>query len=363
MSQQSRPKLNLKSFIYPAILLLLMWAVHLYRDHQHQQNVSEHTKNMVYLEGETMGTYYHIKYIDPQGRNFKTQVDSLLVAFNQSQSTYIPTSEISVFNKNHGLTYQSPYFYQVLKTSKQVYEATDGAFDPTVLPLVKAWGFGPGKKDEMTPHKVDSLKALVDFKSISFDSLAAQKSRPEVQLDFSALAKGYGVDVVTDYIRAQGIDNIMVEIGGEVDCYGISDKNQAWVIGIDEPLTADELKARGGGRQLFAAIQVQDRGMATSGNYRNYYIENGKKYAHTIDPKSGYPVQHSILSATVLAPNCMIADAYATAFMVMGVEKAKTVLQQHPELDAYLIYSDENGKLKVYATKKAEQSMINIRKS
>ncbi|WP_053406023.1 FAD:protein FMN transferase [Persicobacter sp. CCB-QB2] len=360
-NQGNRPRFNTKSLIYPIVLLGLMFAVQQYRERKYGQDLAENASKLVYFEGNTMGTTYHIKYLDEGQRNYKQQVDSVLLDFNQALSTYIPDSEISQFNREQALKYKSPYFYPVLEASKEVYEITDGAFDPTIGPLAKAWGFGAGDRTTMSQAKVDSLLALLDFPSIVFDQEEVKKERPEVQLNVNALAKGYGVDVVADYLKAQGVEHLMVEIGGEVVCHGLSDKNMPWVIGIDEPLTSEELAERGVKRQLYAAIKVENQGMATSGNYRNYYVENGVKYAHTIDPKTGYPVQRSLLSATVLAPNCMLADAYATAFMVMGVEKSIAILESQPDLEGYLIYSDEEGKMKIYATKGAEKAMVNIR--
>ena len=203
---------------------------------------------------------------------------------------------------------------------------TDGAFDVTVAPLVNAWGFGFKHEQMPTARQVDSLLKIRD------------------QLDFSAIAKGYGSDVVARMLRHHGISNFMVEIGGEVVTQGVSEKRLPWRIGVTKP-TDDSLSVSG---ELQTVLNVTDIAMATSGNYRNFYYKGGRKYAHTIDPKTGYPVQHSLLSATVLAKDCAVADAYATAFMVMGVERAKTVLQRHPELMAYFIYSTPDGQTAVW---------------
>ena len=191
---------------------------------------------------------------------------------------------------------------------------------------------------------MDSLLQFVNFDSIFFDTISVCKLKKGIKLDFSAIAKGYGVDVVAAFLKDKGIVNMMVEIGGEVVCYGRNQNGNMWKIGIDNPL-ADE-----GGEALQATVNLKNRAIATSGNYRNYYEKNGKKYSHTIDPKTGYPVEHTLLSASVFADNCMTADAYATAFMVMGLDRAKVLLEKDATLDAYLVYSDDGGNVKTYVT-------------
>ncbi|MFT4738202.1 MAG: thiamine biosynthesis lipoprotein [Cyclobacteriaceae bacterium] len=285
------------------------------------------------ISGQTMGTIpYSIKYKTDGAVDFKDNVDSLLLAFNQSLSTYIPDSEISRFNAYDTLVYENSMFLEVLQASKQVYEKTEAAFDPTVGPLINAWGFGPdqgtGVLSELT---VDSLLRFVSFSSINFNTSFAAKPAG-VYLDFSAIAKGYAIDLVAGFLESRGVTEYMVEIGGEVAVKGTNSKKETWAIGIEDPLVArDEQK-------LLAISRVPDRALATSGNYRNYFEQDGKLYAHIIDPRTGYTAADSILSATVFAPTCMIADAYATAFMVMGVQDALTLAESDPTLDALLIY-------------------------
>ena len=209
---------------------------------------------------------------------------------------------------------------------------------------MNAWGFGFKTGNPPTKHMVDSLRAIVGYNKVKLVNHRIQKTDPRVMLDCSAIAKGYGCDVVARLLEKRGIKNYMVEIGGEVVTHGISEKRLPWKIGVTKP-SDDSLNVN---NELQTVLNVKDRAMATSGNYRNFYYRGGKKYAHTIDPATGYPVQHSILSATVLAKHCAEADAYATAFMVMGMEKAQKVLAEHPELMAYLIYSDHEGKLQVW---------------
>ncbi len=300
----------------------------------------------VHFSGITMGKIgYNVKYYHPEGLDLKTSVDSLLHIWNQSLSTYIPGSEISRFNDSDScFTFESKYFYPVLQTSKMVYENTDGAFDPTVGPLVNAWGFGPDKSMSPDSAMIDSLRVLIGFNKIHFNRKEVCKELPGMKLDFSAVAKGYAVDVVAEFLESKGIHDLLVEIGGELICKGTKEGNKPWRTAIEDP------KVRVYEQKILAVADITDRAIATSGNYRNYYVRDGRKYGHTIDPATGYPVQHSLLSASIFAADCMTADAYATAFMVMGMEKGLIFLKKHPEIDAYLIYEDENGQLATYTS-------------
>jgi len=329
--------------IYPILLILLVfivWKIRQNKTHQ-AQNIQ-----MVEIKGTTMGTIgYSIKYLSETGENYANGIDSLLKVWNLSLSTYIPESEISRFNKGQDcFEFESEYFLPVLKASKEVFENSFGAFDPTVGPLVNAWGFGPDKSLVPDSSRVDSLIQLVGFNKIQFDENKVCKDAPGIQLDFSAVAKGYAVDVVADFLGKKGIHNLLVEIGGELICRGTKNDNLLWRTAIEDP-TVKVYE-----QKILAIVNLKDRAVATSGNYRNYYVRDGIKYVHTIDPSTGFPITHKLLSASVFADNCMIADAYATAFMVLGVDKAKVVLENIPSLDAYLIYSGENGEISTFAT-------------
>jgi thiamine biosynthesis lipoprotein len=233
----------------------------------------------------------------------------------------------------------------VLQKSKEIFDLTDGAFDPTVGPLVNAWGFGPGKENNyLDSATVDSLLQKVGFNKIVFDNKTAIKMVPDMYLDFSAIAKGYGVDVVGLFLESQDINNYMVEIGGEVRCRGVNENDKPWLIGIEDPTVT------GGDQKLFTTVFLKDRSLATSGNYRNFYVVDGKKVSHTISPFTGYPVNHSMLSASVFASDCMTADALATGFMVLGVEKSIEITERTDGFDAILIYSDNEGKLQTYVS-------------
>ena len=234
-------------------------------------------------------------------------------------------------------------FVNVFKLAQSISEDTDGAFDITVAPLVNAWGFGYKSGALPTQQDIDSIRAFVGYQKVKLSGMRIQKEDARLTLDCSAIAKGYGTDVVARYFLREGIKNFMVEIGGEIVTHGVNPKRQQWSIGIEKPVE-DSLAMKS---ELQTVLRVDDIAMATSGNYRNFYYKDGKKYAHTIDPKTGFPVQHNILSATVLAKQCAVADAYATAFMVMGLEKSKEVLARHKDLKAYLIY-DDNGKYGIW---------------
>lgn len=272
------------------------------------------------------GTIYNITY--QSDKDLQQEIEAELMKVDGEFSMFNPQSTVARINSGDSTVERSEMFNEIYQLAQTVSKETDGAFDITVAPLVNAWGFGFKHEQLPTPEQVDSLLQLRN------------------QMDFSAIAKGYGCDVVARLLESHGIHNYMVEIGGEVVVSGKNAKGDDWHIGITKP-TEDSLNVEG---EMQTVLSITDHAMATSGNYRNFYYQGGRKYAHTIDPRTGYPVQHSLLSATVLAENCATADAYATSFMVLGVEGAKAVLARHPELMAYLIYTDEKGQLATWAS-------------
>ena len=272
------------------------------------------------------GTIYNITY--QSDKDLQQEIEAELMKVDGEFSMFNPQSTVARINKGDSTVERSEMFSEVYQLAQTVSKETDGAFDITVAPLVNAWGFGFKHEQMPTPEQVDSLLQLRN------------------QMDFSAIAKGYGCDVVARLLESHGIHNYMVEIGGEVVVSGKNAKGDDWHIGITKP-TDDSLSVEG---EMQTVLTITDHAMATSGNYRNFYYQGGRKYAHTIDPRTGYPVQHSLLSATVLAENCATADAYATSFMVLGVEGTKAFLARHPELMAYLIYTDEKGQLATWAS-------------
>ena len=338
-----------KNILYTAILLLAMFVVYKYR----QANGNKENTPMVQFTGKTMGPIvYNVKYFDAAERNFQKEVDSVLVVFNESLNTYIPTSEISRFNRDTAFIFKLPYFETAVTRSKEIFALTGGAFDPSIGPLINTWGFGYQKEINKDSAVIDSLRQFTGFDKVHYTPGSIGKTDPRVQLDFSASAKGYGVDVVLDLLRSKGIEHAFVEIGGEVNALGINQSSQEpWKIGVLDP------NSREINPYFIAAIALSGKGMATSGNYFNYHIVEGIKYGHTISPYTGYPIQHSLLSASVVAEDCHTADALATAFMVFGFEKTRDFLRKHPQYDAFLVYNDEQGNLQTYATPGIEPSI------
>lgn len=296
-------------------------------------------KNTRYItdEGNVFGTYYHITY--SYHRSLQTEIDRRLAMVDASLSPFNKRSIITAVNENRDVRVDT-MFRHVFGIAQSVSEATNGAFDITVAPLVNAWGFGFAKKDSVTPAKIHKLLKTVGYRKVSLsEGGRVIKQNPATKLDCSAIAKGYGCDAVAALFNELGITDYLIEIGGEIVAKGKNAKNSLWSIGINRPVDDSTQVSN----QIEAIVELTDCGMATSGNYRRFYYKNGKRYAHTIDPRTGFPVQHTLLSSTVIAGNCATADAYATAFMVLGVDSAKKVLEKHPELEAYLIYSDAKG--------------------
>lgn len=300
-----------------------------------QSTPYQHDRGMVF------GTVYHITY--QSSKSLQKDIEAELAKVDASLSPFNERSIITAVNQNRD-TVVNKMFTDVFTLAMKISDSTNGAFDITVAPLVNAWGFGFKGGAMPSRHQVDSLKALVGYHKVSLADGRVSKTDPRIMLDCSSIAKGYGCDVVAKFLSAKGIDNYMVEIGGEIVPRGISEKRLPWKIGVTKP-TDDSLNVN---QEIQTIINVTDKAMATSGNYRNFYYKNGRKYAHTIDPSTGYPVQHNILSSTVIADDCATADAYATAFMVMGLDKAKAVLSRHPELMAYFILASDDGTNKVW---------------
>lgn len=295
------------------------------------------------VSGETMGTTYHITYASKE--NLKADIDSLLVEFNNSVSTYIPSSTISKFNKSASeFCYNQQddaYFMESLSRAIEIAKETDGAFDPTVMPLVNYWGFGYGPREKVEKpdtQTLDSLLALVGYKKIGImsknDTICLFKENKNIQVDLSASAKGHGVDVVASFIASRGIENYLVEIGGELVASGFNDKGNPWVIGINKPQKGAAID------EIQIPVDLSEKAMATSGNYRNFYESGSITYSHTINPKTGNSVPSDILSASIIANDCLTADAFATACMVLGLEKSKKLINENPSLEACFIYAN-----------------------
>lgn len=301
-------------------------------------------QKQVVLEGYAQGTTYHIQYIDVKGKNYQKKINQLLINFDKSVSTYQVNSVISKVNNNQKVRLDS-YFTTCFVKAKEIYKSTSGAFDPTVAPLVNTWGFGPQKKQEISSHLIDSLLQFVGFDLIELNENQIIKKDPRIALDFNAFAQGYSVDVVAAFLRKKGISSFLVEIGGEVYAQGKQLNDENWIIGIEEPID-NQIS----GNPYKAILRLDGKAIATSGNYRRYFIENGVKYVHHIDPKTGYPTKNNLLSASVISTSCLESDATATALLVMGLEKAIEYVNNRKDLEAYLIYTDEKGNYKSYIT-------------
>jgi len=321
----------MKKFVYIIILISIVFN-------------SCNPKKLVKISGLAQGTTYSISYYEKNGKDYKPEIDSILKNFDKSVSIYDSTSLISQVNKSDKPIKVDKYFSDIFNRSCIVSEQTNGAFDITVGPLVNAFGFGSKNKSKITPSLIDSLRKLVNYKNVKIESGYIIKKYPKMLIDFNAIAQGYSVDVVSRFLESRNIEDYVVEIGGEVYAKGKKQNGEYWNIGIEKP---NDMNLQ---RQLKATLHLENRAVSTSGTNRKFYIENGKRYSHEIDPSTGYPVSNSLLSISVVANNCTDADGYATAFMVMGLEKSLTFLKNHKELEAYFIFSDKNGKMKTFET-------------
>jgi len=298
------------------------------------------------IQGFTQGTTYHISYQHPTETDLGEQIDSLLKSFDASLSSYDSTSIISAVNRNDLGVKTDSMFRTVFREARRVYQVSGGAFDISLAPIINAWGFGPGQQQDLDSAMVDSLLQYVGMDKIFLVGETVHKTNPNVKLNVNAIAQGYSVDVISDYLKQLGCRNFMVEIGGEIKTHGVNSKGNFWRIGVDRPVYGNMIP----GEQLQVIISMHNRSLATSGNYRKFYEKDGVKITHTIDPATGFPKESRLLSVSVLSEDCMTADAYATACMVMGLDKAKEFIEGEKGVDAYFIYGDEYGSYQVWFT-------------
>ena len=298
------------------------------------------------ISGLTMGTSYSVVYFDPGHRDLKPAIDSMLMLLNEAIGNFDPLSTVSRFNRsNRGIDLSDLFFYSSLRIALEVAASSNGAFDPTVMPLVDAWGFGSKSTRLPDNEEIDSIKEFVGYRKVTLTTDSVIKSDPRVELDFGGIGQGFGADVLSDFLLSKGVSNFIVEIGGEGFASGKNlSKNTDWIVGIVDPAsTRDD--------QFFRAYaKLENRAFTTSGNYFNYREIDGVKYGHTIDPITGCPVHDRLLSASVFARDCATADAWATALMAVGLEKAIDLLNEHRELDALLMYSLPDGAIATYTT-------------
>ncbi|MEL6357103.1 MAG: FAD:protein FMN transferase, partial [Bacteroidota bacterium] len=300
------------------------------------------------ITGETMGTYYAVTFVEGEERldatQLKKQIDSTLIALNAEVSNWEKNSTVVRFNESEqGISVvDAKHFLANFKLAQSASLATGGAFEPTILPLTDYWGFGSGR--ERIEAGVDTAEvmrrlALVDINKIELvGDTFLRKAEPGVRLDLGGSAKGYGVDLIANFLQAKGIEHLFVEIGGEVFASGMRG-DRPWRAGVNLPEEGAAFNA------IAETMSVNNQGVATSGNYRNYYKVGAETYSHTLNPKTGFPERNSLLSASVLAPNCATADAFATACMVLGPDAALTLIESRPELEAYFLVRTENGEM------------------
>ena len=324
----------MKKWHYPFLAFLIIGTILILSKSKQAANPEYRS-----TQGLVFGTRYNITYL--YNADLKPDIEKTLALVDNALSMFNPESTISEVNNNEVMPVDDQLFLKVFRRAMEISEWTNGAFDITVAPAVNAWGFGFKHAENIKQSTIDSLRQIVGYKKIHENGGKIEKDDPRIMLDCSAIAKGFGSDMVADMLRSKGIDDFMVEIGGEIVVSGHNPKGKLWNIGISKPVD-DSLSVN---NELQTVIPITDIAMATSGNYRNFYMKDGRKYAHTIDPHTCMPVSHSLLSATVFAQDCATADALATSMMVMGLDSAKALCARHPEIHAYLMYPTPDGTL------------------
>ena len=299
----------------------------------------------IMLQGEAQGSYYAITYYDEQERNFQHEIDSIFHAVDVSVNLWVDTSVISKVNRNEDVTLDS-IFIDNFNIAQEAAQLSDGYFDPTISPIVAAWGFSYKHGDSITPQLIDSLKQLVDYRNVHIENGKVVKANPAMTLDFNAIAQGYTSDLIASFLDSRGIKNYLVDTGGEIMARGCKPNGQSWIVGIEKP--AENWDSE---QVVQTRVALRDKGLVTSGSTRKYVERNGKRYSHCIDPNTGYPVEHQLLSVTVLAENSVWADALASICMVMGLEKSLPLIESMDGVEAYYIYVNEKNELETFATK------------
>jgi len=305
---------------------------------------NQHSSKKIVLQGEAQGSYYAITYYDEQGRNFQQEIDSIFHAVDVSVNLWVDTSVISKVNRNEEVKLDS-IFVDNFRIAQEAASLSDGYFDPTISPIVAAWGFSYKHGDTITPQLIDSLKQLVDYRNIRIEDGKVVKTNPAMTLDFNAIAQGYTSDLIASFLDSRGIKNYLVDTGGEIMARGEKPNGQPWIVGIEKP--ADNWDSE---QVVHTRIALRDKGLVTSGSTRKYVERNGKRYSHCINPKTAYPVEHNVLSVTVLARNSVWADALASICMVMGMEKSLPLIESMNGVEAYYIYVNEQNALETFAT-------------
>ena len=306
----------------------------------------------IVLQGLAQGSYYAITYFDEENRNFQREIDSIFHAVDMSVNLWVDSSVISKVNRNEDVTLDS-IFLDNFRIAMKTARLSDGYFDPTISPIVAAWGFSYKRGDSITPQLIDSLKQLVDYRKISIENGKVIKENPDMKLDFNAIAQGYTSDLIAAFLESRGIKNYLVDTGGEIMARGSKPNDQPWIVGIEKP--AENWDSE---QVVQTRIALRDKGLVTSGSTRKYTERNGRRYSHCIDPKTGYPVEHNVLSATVLAENSVWADALASICMVMGMEKSLPLIESMDGLEAYYIFVNAQNELETFATEGFQKLII-----
>jgi len=313
------------------------------------------SQKLVEIRGQAQGTFYSIKYLPSENSTNldKKYFDNLFDAIDSSLSIYKPYSLVSKFNGLDSMVTNNPWFIEMIVQSDMVYNQSDGYFDPSVVHLVNAWGFGPESKEYKSEVPIDSLLEITGWNKIGFEILSdgrmkIWKKNNDVKIGFNAIAQGYSSDIIAEKLQENGIENYLIDAGGELKSKGVNQNGDVWRIGIDKPTASIH------SRSIVASFPLDNSSVATSGSYRKFYEIDGVKYSHAISPKSGRPVKHTLLSVTIIGESCSLADAYATAILVMGLDKGVEFLENHKELEAYLIYSNSEGELQSFTTPKLE---------
>ena len=296
------------------------------------------------LEGLVQGSYYAITYYDEQGRNFQVEIDSIFHAVDMSVNLWVDSSVICMVNRNEEVALDD-IFVENFNVARKAAELSGGYFDPTISPLVAAWGFSAKNGDSITSQLIDSLKQLVDYRKVRIEDGRLIKDYPAMKLDFNAIAQGYTTDLISAFLDARGIRSYLVDVGGEIFARGTKPDGQPWVVGIEKPSPDWDSE-----RVVQERVELRDKGIVTSGSYRKYVERDGKRYSHCIDPMTGYPVEHNLLSATVIAENATWADALASICMVMGLERSLQLIKDMDGVEAYYVVVNGNGDLDTFAT-------------
>lgn len=296
------------------------------------------------LQGLAQGSSYAITYFDEQDRDFQHEVDSIFHAVDLSVNLWVDSSIICKVNRNEDVVLDN-IFIDNFNIAQEAAQMSDGCFDPTISPLVSAWGFSAKSGDSITPQLVDSLRQLVDYHKVHIENGTLIKDNPAMKLDFNAIAQGYTADLIGSFLESKGINNYLVEVGGEIMARGGKPDGSSWVVGIEKPAANWDSD-----RVVQQRVEIRDKGIVTSGSYRKYVERDGKRYSHCIDPMTGYPVEHNLLSATVIADNSVWADALASICMVMGMERSLEIIKRLDGVEAYYIFVNDKGELETLAT-------------